>query len=182
MTNNFAQSPKVRRRIAIILAAALILWTAFTVRFRLFITPPGETSPILITEARDYYFDKSSIASKEYEFELFVYKDLWLSLPNVTEIVTTDEIDGADIDFGVAPRICYATIDGQRIDTKTPKNSAQQAIFEKTLKEVCAAEWERACRRVCADMVIWLYFGFALFSWRRCTKEANHADLLSDAY
>lgn len=162
---NLAQNQRTRRKVTIALILIFALWSAFTVRFRLFVLAPNAPSNVFITEARDYFFEKSDLTAKKLEFRLFVYKDLWLSLPNVSKVVTTDEIEGADIDFGETPRIKYVTVDNQEINTFYQSDPQQKKLFETTLNQVSAAEWQCTKERLIRAIVIWALLAAALVIW-----------------
>lgn len=172
---------KLRRRINLALNVTFALWSTYMIFLGFFVSPPGvDAELIFIFNAEPYYFEKSSLTEKALEYRSGIYKSLWLSLPDVTEAVTNYEIPNADIDIFESCEIRYITYRGKTIDPISyDLNPANQQLCEAALNEVSAAAWNHACRRLCANIVVWLYLGFALFSWRKYMKEANQIVSLS---
>lgn len=157
---------KARKVLSIALVLIFLFWSLFIVCFRSFVTPPGAISRLFIAEAKDYYFEKSTLASKNLEFRLFIYKDLWQSLPQVDAVVMTDEGEGADIDFGETPVVRYLVIDNLKVVASLHNSDVyQRNLFEEALDQVSAAEWKRTCERLVVDVFIWAALCAVLVVW-----------------
>lgn len=172
MNSSAQQHTLLRMRLRGILTISLVisfaLWTAFVFNFDVFIDPPGAgNKDVFIVEAKGYYFEKSDIYQKDMRFDAPVYRDLWLSVPGVSKVVTTDEIPGRDRDLFESDFIRYVTINGVTINLlDVPKlDDSQQQLYYGTLNQVSAAAWEWEKQCLVRDALIWLGLAAVLAAW-----------------
>lgn len=144
------------KRSTIVLCIIFALWTSFIVYFGLFDRPPGSTGRVFVTEAKAYYFEKSSLEDKEREFKWS--ESLWLSLPNVSDVGVAGEVPGTDLDVLESSYVCYATIDGQTIDIRSSDHLAatQRRLYEAAINQISANVWGNIVQHLIKWSALWL--------------------------
>lgn len=175
MSSVFQRLLKHRRAVTILLAATFLFVSLFLVDARVFVCPPGlGGDAVFIGEAKAYYFEGSSARDKDARFRDAVYKDLWLSLPNVSSVITADEVPGADHDFDTGDAIRYVTVDDQQIDRMLYSlTGVQDPLYEDALNQVSAAAWERAKSDLVVCVIVWVCFGAVFAAWCVCLKRLS---------
>lgn len=165
MTNRTTGLLRFRRPISICLCMTFLLYSLFVINCRIIVgTPALGVGRMFIGEAKPYFFEKSSAAEKDLEYENSGYKNLWLSLPSVTKVVTTDELESYE--FWETPYIWSVTINGQEIGTSPHRRTeAQEQIYEETLNQLSAAAWKRVLNNLIRSLVIWFCITALLISW-----------------
>lgn len=173
MNNQKAGLAGWRRVVTVAFACILAIHSAVFLCVDLFPSAPGcYSNAVFICEAKPYYFEGSSLASKELKFESALYEDLWLRADGVSDVVTTQETEGADIDIGEAELIHFVTVDGQIIDVfKQDYSSVEQQLFDKTLNQVSALAWAQVKERCVKDAAIWAIMIFVFGSWAFYLKK-----------
>lgn len=173
MNSAFQRLFKHRKAVTVLLATVFVLLSLYLVDVKVFVRPPGlGGDAIFIGEAKTYYFEGSSVNDKDIKFSNPVYKDLWLSLPGVSNVLTADELPGADQDFDTGDIIHYITVDDQQVDRMSAKmSSSQQQLYENALNQVSAAAWERAKSDLAICAVIWACFGVVFVVWRAYLRK-----------
>lgn len=167
MNSRATQHSQLKKGIAVALAVFFALWTARIIRVDIFLNPPGAgTKNVFIGNAQAYYYDQSDVLDKISKYHKGFYKDLWLSVPGVSDVVTKHELDNADIDILEPDTIMYITVDDEPLSMDYLNMSTpHKRLLEETLDKVSSAAWQQTCRQLAADIVIWLYLTFALISW-----------------
>lgn len=158
---------KWQKRAFTLLVVFLALWAAYVFKFDIFLRPPGmETTDVFIGEAKPYYYEESSLLEKEFKFRPGVYRDLWLSVPGITEVATNYDIPEVDVDVLEGEEILRITYKGTTLDIpKRDQNLVQQQLYEEALNQVSAAAWERSYRRLIVDVAIWAAVAVAFAVW-----------------
>lgn len=151
--------------ISVTLGFAFVLYSLFVINFRIFIdTPAIGVSHIFIGDAKPYYFELSDISEKDLEFSSASYKGLWLSLPNVTEVITSDELPSSE--FWETTHIWSVTIDGQAIDIfDRNKTDLQARLYDETLEQLSAAAWNKRVECLIRSLIKWACLTFLLIAW-----------------
>lgn len=165
MNSKTAGLLRFRRIISIGLGISFVLYLLFIINFKVFInTPAIGFNHVFIGNAKPYYFEESSVSEKALEFTSFYCKDLWLSLPNVSNVVTSDELPGAESKD--TPHICSATINKQVMDMgRKDKTVSQLRLFDETLNQVSAAAWEVRVDTLICDLIELAFLAALLVAW-----------------
>lgn len=143
------------------LFVAFLVWTLFTIWFGLLVNPPGPADRVFIALAKPYYFEKSSVEDKEYEFRSS--RSLWLSVPGVTNVIMAGEAKDTDLDVLEAPYICYLVIDGQTINVHSDEMTAsQRTLYEDVLKQISAKVWKSKVSFATKCIAVWMALLVAL--------------------
>lgn len=134
---------------------AFVLLTIHIGRFGLFNRPPGSLETLFITDAKPYYFEKSSLEEKAYKFKWS--KEARLNLSNVTKVEVAGEAEGTDLDVLEVPYACFVTIDGERIDIRSvgQMNTRQYKLYANAIKQISANVWKGIVDRLVVELVLW---------------------------
>lgn len=156
MNNKRVSLASTCRKAAVFLLLVLILWTITILRFDLFDSPPGAYSEIFITQAKPYYFEKSTIKEKAQEFGW--YEESWSALPNVDKVEMAGEAEGTDLDILEVPYVCFVEIDGERLDIRSPQHMrvSQYKLYADAINQISANAWHSRINLLVAKVVVWV--------------------------
>lgn len=165
MSNKVSGLLRFRRAISITLGFAFVLYSLFVINFRIFIdTPAIGFNHVFIGDAKPYYFELSNIFEKNLEFSTGSYEGLWLSLPNVTEVVTSDELPSSE--FWETTHIWSVTIDGQAINIfEQNKTDLQARLYDETLERLSAAAWSVRVNSLIWSLIKWVCLTILIIAW-----------------
>lgn len=166
MNSKAAGLLRFRKFISSFLGLTFIVWSFFVICYRVYVdTPAIGIGRVFIAEAKPYFFEKSTVAEKSLEFVSPAYKKLWIGLSNVSEMVTSYETEGAEIDFLESDYIRYIVINGEKIDPYSKMDSSHQKLFDDALVQVSAAEWDCLVALLIRDCFIWMCLASLSITW-----------------
>lgn len=165
MTNRTAGLLRFRKLISITLGFSFLLYTLFVLNFRIFIdTPAFNKSHVFIGEAKTYFFEGSDTLDKDLEFGAAYYKDLWLKLPNVSEVVTKEA--SSPTDYLSGSNIVYVTISNQKMTMSLDdKDDLQLSLLKEALNQVSASAWNIELKNCIQSLIVWVCLTALLISW-----------------